>query len=135
MGAEDWPAEISFNLAMNLFSEFEPVLQPVRIDLAVKCFFGGGGGAPKAPKQQNIDLPPAPNYQVPAMPALPPMPPPPPPPPPPDPPVSSSALDVQQSMDQQRIDAQKRKGMRATLIAGESNQKPASPVTGQTLLG
>lgn len=99
------------------------------------CYFGGGGGAPKAPKQQKIELPPAPSYNAPAVPTLPPMPAPAPPPPPPDPPVSSSALDIQQSKEQQRIDAQKRKGIRKTLIAGEANQKPASPVTGSTLLG
>ena len=119
---------------MKHFFDSGTPLRVTTIDLAAKCFFGGGGGAPKA-KAQKVNLPPAPSYQAPAMPSLPPMPPPPPPPPPPDPPVSTSALDVQQSMDQQRIDAQKRKGIRATLIAGESNQKSASPVTGKTLLG
>jgi len=93
------------------------------------CYFGGG--APAAPKQQKIELPPMPSYNIPAVPALPKMP----DPVVPDPPVSSSASDVQQAKDQQRIDATKRQGIRKTLIAGEANQKPASPVTGSTLLG
>jgi hypothetical protein len=95
------------------------------------CYFGGGGGAPKAPKQQKIELPPMPSYNIPETPAPPPMP----APVVPAPPVSASAAEVQQEKDQQKIDATKRQGIRKTLIAGEANQKPASPVTGSTLLG
>lgn len=107
----------------------DPLLNPL-LDAAT-AYFGGGGGAPKAPKQRNIELPPAPSYQIPSMPAIPP----PPEPRKPDPIPTSSALDVQQSQAQLRADAIRRKGIRKTLIAGEANQKPASPVTGSTLLG
>ncbi|MEI6278310.1 MAG: hypothetical protein WCQ16_02860 [Verrucomicrobiae bacterium] len=97
---------------------------------SVTAYFGGG--TPKAPKQEPIQLPPAPNYSsIPAVPAMPKLP----DPVVPDPPVSMSAAEIQQAKDQQKIDAGKRQGIRKTLIAGESNQPAASVVTGKTLLG
>lgn len=89
-------------------------------------FFGGGSpGVPKAPK-------------APKMPEPPPVviPTPPPPAPPPPPPPSESKMEVQERQGQQAQDAKRRRGMKASLIAGETGGANTDPATGsKTLLG
>lgn len=83
------------------------------------------GGAPSAPKPQKApQIPPTPQLTIPKTPAPVKTPPPP----------TVSNLDSQQAAQDQKTQAARRKGIRSTLIAGES---PMSPATGQakTLLG
>lgn len=89
-------------------------------------FFGGGQSAPKAPKA--VKMPETPQIQLPP-------PPPPPAPPPPSPTVSN--LDASQASTDQKQQAARRKGVRSTLIAGESTgalAKSSGPQK-KTLLG
>lgn len=89
-------------------------------------FFGGGSKAPSAPAP--VKMPAAPQIAIPA-------PPPPPAPIPPAPTVSN--LDASQAATDQRTQAAKRKGVRSTLIAGESAgaMSSVSGATKKTLLG
>lgn len=72
-------------------------------------FFGGGGG--QAPKPEKVKMPEMPQMQMPA---------PPPPPPPVPPPPTVSNMDASQAASDQKQQAARRKGVRSTLIAGES---------------
>lgn len=87
------------------------------------------GGKPSVPKVKQQELPPVQQVQIPEPVA--PLPPPPPAP-------SESKMEVQDKMSQQRIDAKKRRGMAASLIAGETggfkSSSPASSATGSTSL-
>ena len=108
----------------------DPFRNPI---LALTCYhFGGGGGAPKAPKvpkQQPINIPEPTPISIPEPPA------PAPPPPPPPPAATESKLEVQEKMDQQRKDAKRRKGMAASLIAGETGGANNSATGSGSLLG
>src|SRR5882724_10472782 len=76
---------------------------------------------PKAPDQQQMPTPPAPVV----------VPPPPKPLPPPPPPPTTSLLEVAQAQDDQRAQALSRKGIRSTMVAGNTGgyqpTAPASP--------
>ncbi|CAN5767378.1 hypothetical protein BH09VER1_BH09VER1_45640 [soil metagenome] len=89
-------------------------------------YFFGGGGAPKPPKQEKVKLPKQPDIPVPVAPK----------PLPPAPPTPTQAnSEVEQAAADQRKQALNRKGMRQTLLAGETGGY--SPATDQkkTLLG
>lgn len=79
-------------------------------------FKGGGGAAP------------APVYQAPAAVAKPPA---------AVPPVTERTVEVEAASRQTKIDAKKRKGLRSTLLAGETGGYQAAPEGEQkkTLLG
>lgn len=81
------------------------------------------GGGSKAPKPQPV--------KEPELPELPPPAPIPPPPAPLPPPATMSAQDEQQARQDQIRQAARRKGLRRTILAGESDQ----PSGGKTLLG
>jgi hypothetical protein len=89
-------------------------------------FFGGGGG--KTPKPEKVKMPEMPQVQMPAAP---------PPPPPTPPPPTTSNIDASQAANDQKQQAARRKGVRSTLIAGESTGAMASADGGarKTLLG
>ncbi len=89
-------------------------------------YFFGGGSAPKPPKQQKIKMPKAPEIPIPTPPA--PLPPPPPPP-------TESKSEVQQAEDDQRKQALNRRGMRQTLLAGETGGYAPATDAKKTLLG
>lgn len=87
---------------------------------------GGGGGSVAAPA-------PAPTYTAPAAtPAAP-------KPPSAVPPVTERTVEVEAAARQTRIDAKKRKGLRSTLLAGETGGYQPPSATGdeakKTLLG
>ena len=101
----------------------DPLSNPI-LGSAV-AWFGGSPSVPKAaPAAQ-----PLPEVKIPD-----PVPPAPPPPPMP----TESKMEVQDKMAQQRIDAKKRQGMAASLIAGETggarSSTPASSATGSSSL-
>lgn len=85
-----------------------------------------GGGAPKPPKPQKIKMPKTPDIPIPAAPA--PLPPPPPPP-------TQANSEVQQAEDDQRRQALTRKGMRSTLLAGDTGGYAPATDQKKTLLG
>jgi len=89
-------------------------------------FFGGGGSSvPAAPKQQKIPEPPP--VVIPA---------PPPPAPPPPPPPTESKIEVDEAQSQQAKDAKRRRGVKASLIAGETGGANSEAESGKkTLLG
>ena len=99
----------------------DPIVNPLLA--SVTCFFGGGG-VPKAPKAQ--EMPAAPQVQIPSPVA-------PAPPPPPQP--TESKMEVQDKMAQQRIEAKKRQGMAASLIAGDTGGYKSSATGTGSLLG
>lgn len=82
---------------------------------------GGGGGSVAAP---------APSYTAPAATPKPPA---------AVPPVTERTVEVEAAARQTRIDAKKRKGLRSTLLAGETGGYQAPSATGEdtkkTLLG
>jgi len=84
-----------------------PILAPTT------CYFGGGG---RRPKSEPINIPP-----------------PPPPPPPPEPPPPPATIDMQNGQEAVQNEAAKRKGMRKSILAGESGQAPMT--TGSSTLG
>jgi len=87
----------------------------------------GGGSTPKPPKQEKISFPEAPPISIPSPPPAPAAPPPPP---------TTSNLDSQQASQDQKQQAARRKGIRSTLIAGESSGSLTPKAAGQkTLLG
>ena len=86
------------------------------------------GGSPKIPKQQPVVIPKTPEVAIPEpIPAPDPLPPTP----------TTSNIDVQRAQDDQRKQASKRKGQRATLLAGETAPALTAPATTgpKTLLG
>lgn len=93
---------------------------------SLRCNFGGGGGTPKPPKQQKIVMPKMPEVKIP--------PPPPAPAPIPPPPTATSA-EVAQAEEQARKDEKKRKGIKNTVLAGETGGYTASTLGGGTILG
>jgi hypothetical protein len=105
----------------------DPLLSPL-LD-SVTCYFGGSKvSVPKEPKRQPDPVMPAAPQQVaipePVAPA---------PPPPPAP--TESKMEVQDKMAQQRMEAKKRKGMAASLIAGETGGYSSSATGTGSLLG
>jgi outer membrane biosynthesis protein TonB len=86
---------------------------------------GGGSKPPPPPKPQPIKFPKMPEFH---------MPPPPPPAPPPAPPPTATSADVAQSEEQARRDAQRKKGLRKTVLAGETGGYGAQ-LGGGTILG
>lgn len=89
-------------------------------------FFGGGGSIPK---QKDVKMPEPEPVKIPEP--VKPL-------PPPSPAPTESKMEVQEKMAQQRTDAKKRKGMSASLIAGETGgyKSPTSSATGTgSLLG
>ena len=102
----------------------DPLENPLLANVVV--WFGGSPSIPKQPKQE---MPPVQQVTIPEPVA--PLPPPPPQP-------TESKMEVQDKMSQQRIDAKKRRGMAASLIAGETggfkSSSPASSATGSTSL-
>jgi len=118
--SNDGEKQSGIMILTNFFSAFGKRVNPGQF------FFGGGQSAPSAPKP--VKMPAAPQVTIPA-------PPPPPPPIPPAPTVSN--LDASQAATDQKTQAARRKGVRSTLIAGESTGA-LSPATGsqnKTLLG
>lgn len=95
---------------------------------ANSCYFGGAPKLPPAPKPVKMPEPPA---QVPVTMPEPPAPIPPPP--------TTSKLEVEQASEDQKRQAARRKGMRQTLIAGDTGGYGADPGTSasgkKTLLG
>ena len=87
-------------------------------------FFGGGSKPPKEPKP--IKMPEMPAMSVPT---------PPPPAPPPPPPPTQSATEVQDIALDEKRQAARRKGQRATLIAGETGGYNNPATGGKSLLG
>ncbi len=72
-----------------------------------------------------------PQVQIPTLPELPKPPAPPPPPPPP----TEDRRTIEQAAYDQRLQARKRKGIGATLLAGETGGPGSNPAGGSTLLG
>jgi hypothetical protein len=93
--------------------------------VSLRCNFGGGRKAPDPPKPQKIVMPKMPEVKIP--------PPPPPPEPIPPPPTATSA-DVAQAEEQARQDAKKRKGIKSTVLAGETGGYQGA-LGGGTVLG
>jgi hypothetical protein len=100
-----------------------PIANPL---LEACCQYFGGGGAPKAPKQEPIKMPEPIDYKVPE---------PPPPPSPPPPAPTQSALEVQDAQDDQKKQAARRRGQQQTLIAGETGGYNNPATGGKSLLG
>ena len=91
-------------------------------------FFFGGGKAPSMPKQEPVKMPATPAVTIPKAPPAPaPIPPSP----------TTSNLDVQQQQDDTRKQAAQKKGVRQTLIAGETGgyMGGTTTPTKKTLLG
>ena len=103
---------------------------PVSPDGRLQCLnFGGGGKSPpKPPKPQPVKLPKMPEIKIP--------PPPPAPEPIPPPPTATSA-DVAQAEEQARADAKKKKGLKKTVLAGETGgyTSTSGGLGGSTVLG
>lgn len=94
---------------------------------SLRCNFGGGGQkAPKPPKQQPIKFPKMPEVH---------FPPPPEAAPPPAPPPTATSADVAQAEEQARRDQNRRKGLRKTVLAGETGGYGAGQLGGGTILG
>jgi hypothetical protein len=89
---------------------------------------GGGGSPPKPPKPQKIVFPKMPKFHMPAIP---------PPPPPPAPPPTATSADVAQAEEQTRRDLNKRKGLKRTVLAGETGgyEAGSAQLGGGTILG
>jgi hypothetical protein len=86
---------------------------------------GGGGSAPKPPKPQKVVFPKMPKFHMPAIP---------PPPPPPAPPPTATSADVAQAEEQSRRDLNRRKGLRNTVLAGETGGYGNGQLGGGTIL-
>jgi outer membrane biosynthesis protein TonB len=108
---------------------------------SVVNFFGGG--APKAPKPQKLPkpapiiippAPPPPKFEMPKT-EMPPLPAPVAPPPPAPPPPTTSSLEAQDAATEQMRQQQRRKGMAASLIAGETGGYASSATGRDSLLG
>jgi hypothetical protein len=106
-------------ILQNFFNVFGKRVNPGQF------FFGGGGSVPAAPKPQKIPEPPPVVIPTPPAPA-----------PPPPPPPTSSKIEEDAAQSQQAADAKRRRGMSASLIAGETGgaNSEAAPGT-KTLLG
>lgn len=86
-------------------------------------FSGGGQKPPKPPKQEPIKFPKMPEIHIPPVPASVPTPPPP----------TATSADVAQAEEQTRRDMNKRKGLRKTVLAGETGGY--GKLGGGTILG
>lgn len=82
-----------------------------------------GGGTPKPPKQEKVKMPAAPKMDMPAPVAPEPIPPAP----------TTSKSEVQQAQEDERAQAGRRKGIRQTLLSGETGGY--NPEGKKTLLG
>lgn len=99
---------------------------------SLRCNFGGGSQPPppKVPKQKPIKFPKMPKIHMPEFPEFPEIPPPAPPEPPqapteivqapPPPPPTATSAETSEAADQMRRDLSKRKGLRKTILAGET---------------
>lgn len=89
-------------------------------------YFFGGGGSPKPPKQEKVKMPKQPDIPVPK---------PPPPLPPPPPPPTQANSEVEQAAEDQRKQSLNRRGMRQTLLAGETGGYAPATDQKKSLLG
>ena len=109
--------------------------------LIPRAYFGGGKAPPqpKIPKPEPIEMPampPMPKFEMPKVAtaaeiaaAMPPPPAPVPPPPPIPPPPTTSALEAVEAGAEQVRQQKRRRGMAASIIAGESPQEYQSSAT------
>lgn len=113
----------------------DPILN--RFQATVVVWFGGAPKMPKAPKQQDAPLPPV--YTPEPLPAPPAIVIPeavaPTPIPPPPPTATESNLEAQNKSSQAKADAKRRKGVAASLIAGETGGYKSSATGTGSLLG
>lgn len=91
--------------------------------LACLNFGGGGQKAPKPPKQQPIKFPKMPEMHIPETPASQPI----------APPPTATRAEGEQAAADMRMGALKKKGLRRTILAGESQGK--AQLGGGTILG
>lgn len=94
-------------------------------EITSRLRFFTGAKSPKPPKQETPKMPQAPNMTV--------TPPPAPEPIPPSPTTSKS--EVQQAQEDERQQAGRRKGIRQTLLSGETGGYQAATSEKKTLLG
>ncbi len=89
--------------------------------------FGGGQKPPKPPKERPIKFPKMPEFHFPPTPEA---------APPPAPPPTATSADVAQAEEQARRDQNRRKGLRKTVLAGETGGYcGAAQLGGGTILG
>jgi len=91
--------------------------------LASLNFGGGGQKAPKPPKQQPIKFPKMPEISIPEAPQAQPI----------APPPTATRAEAGQAEEQARMSVLKKKGLRRTILAGESQGK--AQLGGGTILG
>ncbi|GAT33286.1 hypothetical protein TSACC_21699 [Terrimicrobium sacchariphilum] len=102
----------------------DPLKNPLAFE--VISFFSSPKVSVKQPSQKAAKIPAAPNIVIPDPPAATPV----------APPPSATNAEVQQAASDQRQQAASRKGVRATLIAGETGGfTPATPSAKKSLLG